>query len=68
MFDHHLASDLDVYATSASNDSYSSFACYFDKTIGTYLGDVYSIMWLQVGRTNTKLKKCKPPITFKGTK
>ena len=36
-----------VFATTAANGEESSYACYYDSERGTYLGDVYSVMWLQ---------------------
>ena len=26
---------------------WQSYACYYDSTLGTYLGDVYSVNWMQ---------------------
>ena len=42
-----LPDDIDIYATSAANDHESSYACYYDNDIGTYLGDVYSVNWME---------------------
>ena len=36
-----------MFATTASNATTSSYACYFDKARKTFLGDVYSIKWLE---------------------
>ena len=36
-----------VFATTASNSHESSYACYFDKSRKTYLGDVYSVKWME---------------------
>ena len=36
-----------VYATTAANPSESSYACYYDKKRGVYLGDVYSVKWME---------------------
>jgi legumain len=47
MFDELLPKNINVFATTASNAHESSYACYFDKTRRTYLGDVYSIKWMQ---------------------
>ena len=38
---------LPVYVTTAANGDESSYACYFDNKLGTYLGDVYSIKWME---------------------
>ena len=36
-----------VYATTAANPDESSYACYYDKKRQTYLGDVYSVKWME---------------------
>ena len=36
-----------VYATTAANPYESSYACYYDKKRQTYLGDVYSVKWME---------------------
>ena len=36
-----------VYATTASNSTESSYACYYDPVLDTYLGDVYSVNWME---------------------
>ena len=36
-----------VYSTTAANRLESSYACYFDKKYNTYLGDVYSVKWME---------------------
>lgn len=47
MFDNILRKDINVYATTAANPDESSYAFYYDKKRKTYLGDLYSIRWLQ---------------------
>jgi len=47
MFKGLLPENLNVYATTASNATTSSFACYYDKARKTFLGDVYSIKWME---------------------
>ncbi|PVD26556.1 hypothetical protein C0Q70_14233 [Pomacea canaliculata] len=47
MFAKLLPKNISVYATTASNPHESSYACYFDKHRNTYLGDCYSVFWLQ---------------------
>jgi len=47
MFKGLLDPNMNVFATTASNATTSSFACYFDKARKTFLGDVYSIKWLE---------------------
>ena len=41
----HLCST--VYATTAASDTESSYACYYSKKYRTYLGDVYSVKWME---------------------
>ena len=36
-----------MYATTASDPKHSSYAIYYDKKLGTYLGDVYSVKWME---------------------
>ncbi|XP_075386770.1 legumain [Tenrec ecaudatus] len=43
----HLPNDINVYATTAANPSESSYACYYDEERGTYLGDWYSVNWME---------------------
>ncbi|XP_058423562.1 legumain [Diceros bicornis minor] len=43
----HLPTDIDVYATTAANPSESSYACYYDDSRDTYLGDWYSVNWME---------------------
>ncbi|MCI4376912.1 hypothetical protein PGIGA_G00193910 [Pangasianodon gigas] len=42
-----LPVDIDVYATTAANPHESSYACYYDEARDTYLGDVYSVNWME---------------------
>uniref|UniRef100_A0A8C5CZ62 Legumain n=1 Tax=Gadus morhua TaxID=8049 RepID=A0A8C5CZ62_GADMO len=42
-----LPEDIDVYATTASNSHESSYACYYDEKRDTYLGDWYSVNWME---------------------
>lgn len=43
----HLPTDIDVYATTAANSHESSYACYYDEKRDTYLGDWYSVNWME---------------------
>lgn len=36
-----------VYATTAANPNEVSYGCYYDSVLETYLGDVYSVKWMQ---------------------
>ncbi|KAK8778506.1 hypothetical protein V5799_020153, partial [Amblyomma americanum] len=48
MFDGGLLPDnVSVYATTAANPYESSYACYWDPVREAYLGDVYSVNWLE---------------------
>ena len=38
---------VSVFATTASSSDQSSFACYFDDMRSVYLGDVYSVNWME---------------------
>jgi legumain len=42
-----LHDDIDVFATTASSPWESSYAVYYDDTRETYLGDEYSVNWMQ---------------------
>ncbi|KAF0043921.1 hypothetical protein F2P81_003079 [Scophthalmus maximus] len=41
------SSKIKVYATTASNSHESSYACYYDDARETYLGDWYSVNWME---------------------
>jgi legumain len=47
MLDNVLASNIHVYGTTASNTDEPSYACYYDEKRRTYLGDVYSVNWME---------------------
>lgn len=47
MFDGLLSSNINVYATTATDALVSSYACYYDSARGTYLGDEYSVAWME---------------------
>lgn len=47
MFSGLLPEDINVFATTASSPDESSYACYYDDVRQTYLGDVYSVKWLE---------------------
>lgn len=47
MFENLLPSNLNIYATTAANGRESSYACYYDNLRETYLGDVYSVKWME---------------------
>ncbi|CAF1101684.1 unnamed protein product, partial [Adineta steineri] len=47
MFEDILSDKINVYGTTAANAEESSYACYHDFERGTYLGDVYSVVWME---------------------
>ncbi|XP_042203081.1 legumain-like [Homarus americanus] len=47
LFQRMLPDDIEVYAVSASSPKESSYACYLDDELDTYLGDVFSIKWME---------------------
>ncbi|XP_056022820.1 uncharacterized protein LOC125649614 [Ostrea edulis] len=47
MFQYLLAKNRNILAVTASNATTSSYACYFDKKRKTYLGDVFSVKWME---------------------
>jgi legumain len=47
MFENLLSKNISIYATTASNAFESSYACYYDATRNAYLGDLYSVNWME---------------------
>lgn len=47
MFDNYLPSDIEIYTTTASGYNEPSYACCFDEVRSTWVGDVYSVNWLE---------------------
>merc|ERR1712198_337970 len=47
MFSGTLPSDINVMALTAANGSTSSYACYYDELRKTYLGDLFSVKWME---------------------
>jgi len=47
MFRNVLAENINVFATTASDYDESSYACYYDAKRNTYLGDWYSVNWME---------------------
>lgn len=47
MFNNLLNSSMNIYATTAATPTESSYACYLDPLFQTYLGDLYSVNWLE---------------------
>jgi len=46
-YNDQLPDNINIYATTAANEKESSYACYYDKKRRTYLGDVYSVKWME---------------------
>jgi legumain len=57
MFDGLLANDINVYATTAANSTESSYACYYDNDRDTYLGDLYSVNWIEDSDARSSLTR-----------
>lgn len=47
MFDEILPDNSQVFVLTAADPRESSYACYYDKLRGTYLGDVFSVKWME---------------------
>ncbi|KAK8753201.1 hypothetical protein OTU49_003226 [Cherax quadricarinatus] len=47
LFKSLLPDDIKVYALSASAPDQHSYACYEDDTLHTFLGDVFSVKWME---------------------
>ncbi|GFX90973.1 legumain [Trichonephila clavipes] len=47
MFENMLPNNLNVYATTAVDSEESSYTCYFDDKKDTYLGNSYSVHWME---------------------
>jgi len=47
MFRNVLSAKINAFATTASDYDESSYACYYDDKLATYLGDVYSVNWME---------------------
>jgi legumain len=47
MFEGILSKDINIYATTAANSQESSYACYYDQERETFLGDLYSVNWME---------------------
>lgn len=47
MFDDILPDKNNIFVMTAADPRESSYACYYDKLRGTYLGDVFSVKWME---------------------
>jgi len=46
-YDNYLPKNISIFATTASTPYESSYACVYDYTRATYLGDCYSMNWME---------------------
>jgi legumain len=56
MFSGLLPNNINIFATTAANSTESSYACYYDEERETYLGDVYSVNWIEDSDSRVLLK------------
>ncbi|CAN7942079.1 unnamed protein product [Ixodes hexagonus] len=47
MFEGLLPDNINVYAMTAANGEECSYSCYYDDFRNTFLGDVYSVKWME---------------------
>lgn len=47
MFKGLLPDNINIYATTAANGKESSYATYYDEHLKTFLGDLYSVKWME---------------------
>jgi len=52
MFANILPPNMSIFATTAANPQQSSYAIYYNDTIGTYIADEYSVRWMQDSTVN----------------
>nr|QPP18928.1 legumain [Dermanyssus gallinae] len=57
MFSEILPANINVFATTAASPTESSTACYWDEFRQTYLGDVYSVKWIEDSDAEDLLKE-----------
>jgi legumain len=53
MFHKILPDNINVYATTATDHLVSSWACYYDLNRNAYLGDEYSVAWMECEELQT---------------
>eukprot|EP00123_Amoebidium_parasiticum_P015052 comp22759_c0_seq1/m.35547 comp22759_c0_seq1/g.35547 ORF comp22759_c0_seq1/g.35547 comp22759_c0_seq1/m.35547 type:complete len:455 (-) comp22759_c0_seq1:454-1818(-) len=59
MFENLLPTNINIYAHTAANPSQSSYATYWDATRKTFLGDAYSVAWME--DADEHFSKSNPP-------
>ena len=55
MFKKKLPSNINVFAVTAANDVESSYACYWDERRQTFLGDLFSVEWIEDSEKRVEL-------------
>ncbi|CAE1307646.1 LGMN [Acanthosepion pharaonis] len=43
----NLPKDINIFGVTAANGNEPSYACYYDSELQTYLGDVFSVTWME---------------------
>eukprot|EP01134_Creolimax_fragrantissima_P003204 CFRG3204T1 len=64
MFDNLLPEDWNIFATTASTGHQSSYATYWDMQRRTFLGDLYSVSWLEDSDKHFFIDHMKTPETL----
>nr|CAD7462459.1 unnamed protein product [Timema tahoe] len=57
MFDDILTDTLNIFVTTAADPLESSYACYFDEYRQTYLGDLFSVSWMEDSEKENLLRE-----------
>lgn len=52
MFDGLLPPNMHIYGATASTPDQSSYACYYSESRQTYLGDLWSVSWIEDSEAN----------------
>ncbi|KRX24566.1 Legumain, partial [Trichinella nelsoni] len=52
MFRNILSNNTKILAMTAANHEESSYACYYDETFDTFLGDAFSVAWMEYADGN----------------
>jgi len=68
MFNTLLPDDIAIFAVTASNERESSYATYYDEKRGAYLGDEFSVNWMEDSDDHPDLSKETLQQQFKAAK
>jgi legumain len=52
MFEGNLPPNMHIYGATAATPDQSSYACYYDESRQTYLGDQWSVSWIEDSEAN----------------